>query len=48
MGRGDDENSESRGRTLGQGRHQVKTGIGMVFFGYRQLRKFFIEAGTIT
>ncbi len=38
----------TRGRALGQGRHQAETGIGMIFFGDRQLRKFFLETGAIS
>ena len=38
----------ARGRALGQGRHQVETGIGMIFFGDCELGKFFLEAGAVS
>ena len=38
----------TRGRAFGQGRHQAETRIGMIFFGDRQSRKLFFEAGAIS
>ena len=36
------------GRAFRQGRHQARTGIGMIFFGDRKLGKLFLEAGAIS